>query len=97
MKQRKIGIVILLLCVALILCACMTAEENQELKGKTQALMDGILADDRATVKSMLSSEISDAEFDTFYAQAQNILGGIAEYELKQLNWHKNITNGVTM
>lgn len=97
MKQRRIGMVILLLCVALLLCACVTAEENQELKGKTQALMDAILADDRAAVKNMLSSKVSDTEFDVFYAQAQSVFDGVAEYELKQLGWHKNITNGVTV
>ena len=95
MRKFKLGI--LLLCMVLMLCACMMPEENQVLKGKTQAMLDAILADDAAAVRGMISTDISNTEFETFYAQAREVFGGIAEYELKQLNWHKNITNGVTI
>lgn len=94
--MRKFRLGILLLCMVLLLCACMTLEDNQELKGKTQTLMDAILEDNLLAARTMLSSDISDVEFEAFYKQARQFFNGISSYELKQLNWHKNVTNGVT-
>lgn len=97
MKRNRICIALVLLCVALMLCACMTAEENQELKGKTQAMVDAVLANDMSAARGMLSTDITDAEFEIFYSQARALFGEASQYQLKQINWHKNITNGVTV
>lgn len=95
--MRKVRMIVLLLCVTLALCACMTPEENQTMKSQTQALMDAIIADDQATVRSMISSSVSAAEFETFYKQARQVFGGVDAYTLKQLNWNTNVTDGVTV
>lgn len=95
--MRKFRMVILLLCVTLALCSCMMPEENQTMKSQTQALMDAIIADDQASVRSMISSTVSNAEFETFYKQARQVFGGVGAYTLKQLNWNTNVTDGVTV
>lgn len=95
--MRKVRMIVLLLCVTLALCACMMPEENQTMKSQTQALMDAIIADDQASVRSMISSTVSNAEFETFYKQARQVFGGVGAYTLKQLNWNTNVNNGVTV
>lgn len=98
MKQKSVlRLTLLVLCLTAILslCACtdMDVGDNDELAGQ---FMRSVLADDYNTAYAMVKATVADPDFRDYWTSIQTVTEDAETYELEQIGWNINRSNGVT-
>lgn len=84
----------LILLAALISCTPdMDVGNNTELADQ---FMDHVIADDYAAAYGMVKATVSDSDFRAYWTTVQTVADGAETYEMKQIGWNLNRSNGVT-
>ena len=84
----------LVLLAALISCTPdMDVGNNTELADQ---FMDHVIADDYAAAYGMVKATVSDPDFRAYWTTVQTVADGAETYEMKQIGWNLNRSNGVT-
>lgn len=98
--QRIIRRALSLLMIALVLLAAlisctpeMDVGNNTEL---ANAFTDHVIADDYDSAYDMVKATVTDPDFRAYWATIQAVTDGTKTYELKQIGWNVNRSNGVT-
>lgn len=101
MKNKKILcralpllMIALVLLAALISCTPdMDVGNNTELADQ---FMDHVIADDYDAAYGMVKATVTDSDFRAYWATIQTVADGAEAYEMKQIGWNLNRSNGVT-
>ena len=98
--QKTIRRALLLILMTLVLLAAlisctpdMDVGNNTELADQ---FMDHIIADDYAAAYGMVKATVSDPDFRAYWTTVQTVADGAETYEMKQIGWNLNRSNGVT-
>lgn len=84
----------LVLLVTLISCTPdMDVGNNTELADQ---FMDHVIADDYDAAYGMVKATVSDPDFRAYWTTVQTVADGAETYEIKQIGWNLNRSNGVT-
>ena len=84
----------LILLVTLISCTPdMDVGNNTELADQ---FMDHVIADDYDAAYGMVKATVTDPDFRAYWATVQTVADGAETYEMKQIGWNLNRSNGVT-
>ena len=84
----------LVLLAALISCTPdMDVGNNTELADQ---FMDHVIADDYAAAYGMVKATVTDSDFRAYWTTVQTVADGAKTYEMKQIGWTLNRSNGVT-
>ena len=84
----------LVLLAALISCTPdMDVGNNTELADQ---FMDHVIADDYDAAYGMVKATVTDPDFRAYWATVQTVADGAETYEMKQIGWNLNRSNGVT-
>jgi hypothetical protein len=84
----------LVLLAALISCTPdMDVGNNTELADQ---FMDHVIADDYDAAYGLVKATVSDPDFRAYWATVQTVADGAETYEMKQIGWNLNRSNGVT-
>ena len=84
----------LILLVTLISCTPdMDVGNNTELADQ---FMDHVIADDYDAAYGMVKATVTDPDFRAYWATVQTVADGSETYEMKQIGWNLNRSNGVT-
>lgn len=84
----------LVLLAALISCTPdMDVGNNTELADQ---FMDHVIADDYDAAYGMVKATVTDSDFRAYWATVQTVADGAKTYEIKQIGWNLNRSNGVT-
>ncbi len=96
-KRRwfRLGLLILCLAAILSLCACTDVDVGQNTELSRQ-FMDHVLADNYDAAYAMVQVTVSDADFRAYWGGIQAAVEGANSYEMEQIGWRINTTNGVT-
>ena len=87
-------LVTLVLLAALISCTPdMDVGDNTELADQ---FMDHVIADDYDDAYGMVKATVSDPDFRAYWATVQTVADGAKTYEMKQIGWNLNRSNGIT-
>lgn len=97
-KKSLIRFSLLLVCLLTLLSVCgctadMDVGQNTEL---SRQFMDCIIADDYDMAYSMVKETVSDSDFRSYWVGIQSAVEGAASYEMEQIGWHINRSNGLT-
>ena len=87
---------LLLASILLTACACTAVKQNEYAEQTTKNILDGIIAKDYETTRSIFGDIASDEAFGEFFATMSSMLEGTRSYELKQIGWHTRIDNGIS-
>ncbi len=94
MKNRSVlAFCALLLAVFVLFSGCTgIAEkiENEELRQRTEAMLDAIITDDQQTAYSYVKAACTQEQFREVFPQMQEALGDAVDYELKLLSVYTN-------
>ena len=89
-----------LLMIALVLLASlisctpdMDVGNNTELADQ---FMDHVIADDYDSAYGMVKATVTDPDFRAYWTTVQTVADGAETYEMKQIGWNLNRSNGVT-
>ena len=98
--QKTIRRALPLLMIALVLLAAlisctpdMDVGNNTELADQ---FMDHVIADDYDAAYGMVKATVSDPDFRAYWTTVQTVADGAESYEIKQIGWNLNRSNGVT-
>ena len=98
--QKTIRRALLLILMTLVLLAAlisctpdMDVGNNTELADQ---FMDHVIADDYNAAYGMVKATVSDPDFRAYWATVQTVADGAETYEIKQIGWNLNRSNGVT-
>jgi hypothetical protein len=98
--RRALRLTLPLLMTALILLATlisctpdMDVGNNTELADQ---FMDHVIADDYDAAYGLVKATVSDPDFRAYWATVQTVADGAETYEIKQIGWNLNRSNGVT-
>ena len=58
--------------------------------------MDHVIADDYDAAYGMVKATVSDPDFRAYWTTVQTVADGAETYEMKQIGWNLNRSNGVT-
>ncbi len=96
-KRRWFRLELLILCLAAILslCACTDVDVGQNTELSRQ-FMDHVLADNYDAAYGMVQATVSDADFREYWISIQAAVEGATSYEMEQIGWRINTTNGLT-
>jgi hypothetical protein len=71
----------------------MDVGNNTELADQ---FMDHVIADDYDAAYGLVKATVSDPDFRAYWATVQTVADGAETYEIKQIGWNLNRSNGVT-
>lgn len=98
--QKAIRRALPLLMIALVLLATlisctpdMDVGNNTELADQ---FMDHVIADGYNAAYGMVKATVSDPDFRAYWTTVQTVADGAETYEMKQIGWNLNRSNGVT-
>lgn len=84
----------LILLATLISCTPdMDVGNNTELADQ---FMDHVIADDYDAAYGLVKATVTDPDFRAYWATVQTVADGAETYEMKQIGWNLNRSNGVT-
>lgn len=92
----RVSLFLLCMLTLLSLVACtadMDVGENTEL---SRQFMDCVMADDYDMAYGMVKETVSDGEFRSYWAGIQSAVAGATSYEMEQIGWHINRSQGLT-
>lgn len=97
-NKCTIRIVLAVICFlslfSLLACtADMDIGTNTELSHR---FMDYVIADDYDMAYSMVQETVNDPDFRAYWVGIQSAVEGAASYEMEQIGWHINRSNGLT-
>lgn len=97
-KTSMIRLALLALCLltvlALVACTADTdIGNNTEL---SHQFMKHVMADDYDAAYDMVKATVTDADFRAYWETIQTAVEGAETYELEQIGWNINTTNGLT-
>lgn len=94
-KIRMIVAVIIALSLAILCVGCtpdLQKLDNPDIRQRTEAMLDALIADDFDTAYTMVSHICSKSEFGEIFQQMQQIVGNTGHYEL-ELRFMQNRTS----
>lgn len=90
-------LVILCALTVLTLVSCLSADKkvgnHTELSNE---FITNVINDDYDDAYAMVEATVIDAEFREYWNQMQYVVDGAENYEIEQIGWNVNTTNGVT-
>ena len=96
MLRRALPLLMIALVLLAALISCtpdMDVGNNTELADQ---FMDHVIANDYAAAYGMVKATVSDPDFRAYWATVQTVADGAETYEMKQIGWNLNRSNGVT-
>ena len=96
MLRRALPLLMIALVLLATLISCtpdMDIGNNTELADQ---FMDHVIADDYDAAYGMVKTTVSDPDFRAYWATVQTVADGAEAYEMKQIGWNLNRSNGVT-
>ena len=94
--RRALPLLMIALVLLATLISCtpdMDVGNNTELADQ---FMDHVIADDYDAAYGMVKVTVSDPDFRAYWATVQTVADGAETYEMKQIGWNLNRSNGVT-
>ena len=94
--RRALPLVLTALVLLSTLISCtpdMDVGNNTELADQ---FMDHVIADDYDAAYGMVKATVTDPDFRAYWATVQTVADGAETYEMKQIGWNLNRSNGVT-
>ena len=94
--RRALPLILMTLVLLAALISCtpdMDVGNNTELADQ---FMDHVIADDYDAAYGMVKATVSDPDFRAYWATVQTVADGAKTYEMKQIGWNLNRSNGVT-
>jgi hypothetical protein len=94
--RRALPLILMTLVLLAALISCtpdMDVGNNTELADQ---FMDHVIADDYDAAYGMVKATVSDPDFRAYWATVQTVADGAESYEMKQIGWNLNRSNGVT-
>ena len=92
----KIAALLCLLLLALTLASCTPETDIGNNTELSRQFMDHVMADDYDSAYGMVKATVTDADFRPYWQTMQTAVNGAATYELRQIGWNVNRSNGVT-
>lgn len=92
----RFSLLLLSLLTLLSLFACtadMDVGNNTELSNQ---FMEHVMADDYDAAYGMVKATVTDPDFRAYWTGIQTAVKGAASYEMEQIGWHINKSNGLT-
>lgn len=89
----------LLLTALVLLAALISCTPDMDVGNNTELadqFMDHVIADDYDAAYGMVKTTVSDPDFRAYWATVQTVADGAEAYEMKQIGWNLNRSNGVT-
>ena len=96
MLRRALPLLMIALVLLATLISCtpdMDVGNNTELADQ---FMDHVIADDYAAAYGMVKATVTDSDFRAYWTTVQTVADGAEAYEMKQIGWNLNRSNGVT-
>lgn len=96
MLRRALPLLMIALVLLASLISCtpdMDVGNNTELADQ---FMDHVIADDYNAAYGMVKATVTDPDFRAYWATVQTVADGAETYEMKQIGWNLNRSNGVT-
>lgn len=93
--MRKNRLLALLLAMVLVLAGCAESIDDSAIRAEAAAVMDGMIAGDYDVCRANISSRITDGELIEAFGQLSPNMARLGEYELKLVEWKRNVSNGV--
>jgi hypothetical protein len=98
--RRVLRLTLPLLMIALILLATLTSctpeVDYGDIIKLSDQFMDYVIADDYDSAYGMVKATVSDPDFRAYWTTVQTVTDGAKTYEMKQIGWNLNRSNGVT-
>ena len=94
--RRALPLILMTLVLLAALISCtpdMDVGNNTELADQ---FMDHVIADDYAAAYGMVKATVTDPDFRAYWTTVQTVADGAETYEMKQIGWNLNRSNGVT-
>jgi hypothetical protein len=94
--RRALPLILMTLVLLAALISCtpdMDVGNNTELADQ---FMDHVIADDYDAAYGLVKATVSDPDFRAYWATVQTVADGAESYEMKQIGWNLNRSNGVT-
>lgn len=93
-KAIKIFALLLVFVAVMSLVSC---GENEKIKQNTTEMLDALIAGDFSEAYNLVSEITTSTEFTSAFNQMSEYLDGVKEYELNQIGFNANTTNGTTV
>ena len=98
--RRVLRLTLPLVLTALILLATLTSctpeVDYGDIIKLSDQFMDHVIADDYDSAYGMVKATVTDPDFRAYWATVQTVADGAETYEMKQIGWNLNRSNGVT-
>ena len=96
-KATILRVLLLTLCLTAILSLCSCADMEMGDNGElAEQFMSCVIADDYNAAYGMVKATVTDLDFRAYWVSIQTAAKEAKTYEMEQIGWRINTTNGIT-